>query len=577
MSLIVRTIVGLITVFLIFTGCGYNPKDSGGGVPSVVEKGTVDCLYGGCHDSFVPTAGFNPDTSWADGGHGNPDNLPAFALSETSCIACHNPIEDDRDDYAYLFTSGVTGSFLATPVHPIVGCEACHGSGMEHYAYSHANTADGTPPTVHPDYDPAIGDTHYLPDPATVSDTFANEFHNLSCGPCHSRDQHAGGSSLDNILANQYPEWFGGDGPGFFVNDGHSDSLVVETLQGFMTSAVRGVPCAACHTVEGFVTFFARADTSWASSQKVIDRLISETGDTDILDPEQLPGTASLPQVSCVSCHPSHEQGVLIRSVSGAVTGTQRRASLCVECHNVRGLASDVGSGQTGTGGLEIPRHPQKEIFQGVTDSSNDGFRGVENLPAFLPSFFLTDSSHSGIANIPDGCTGCHYLVVSDVEYNEFPLNATTGHGFRPRLENCLVSACHPGGSDLLVVESGAAQSFTYDPDTVGSFIFSSVLFSGTAYPTFFTSGNYDGDTEIEGFQGEIRGLLDKLQVKLDAFNIPYDSMGKLFDLTQMESYSATVRAAAYNYDFVVGDRSLGMHNPIYVVNLLAASISALP
>ena len=103
MSLIVRTGVGLLSVFLIFTGCGFNPKDSGGGIPSVVEKGTVECLYSGCHDSPAAT---NPDTAWADGRHGNPDNLPAMALSEESCVGCHNPIEDGRNDSAYLFTSG---------------------------------------------------------------------------------------------------------------------------------------------------------------------------------------------------------------------------------------------------------------------------------------------------------------------------------------------------------------------------------------------------------------------------------------------------------------------------------------
>ncbi|UCF87946.1 MAG: hypothetical protein JSV70_05800 [bacterium] len=585
MPLIPRVIAVFMPVFLIFTGCGFNPKDSGGGIPRGVEKGTVECLYAGCHDFTVAPAGFNPDASWAGGRHANPDSSPAFALSspqfalsEESCTGCHNPVEDGRSDYAYLFTSGPTGTFLGTPARPIVGCEACHGSGMEHYAYSHTGPGDTAPRVVYnPPYDPAFGDTHYLPE-GTAYPTFANEFHLLSCGPCHSRDQHAGGASSDNILANQYAEWFGGDGQGFLVDDGHSDSLIVETNQGLMNGTVRGVPCAACHTAEGFVTFFARGVTSWASSQAVIDRLISETGDTDILDPDNLPGSASLPQVSCVTCHPSHEPGNLVRSVSGAVSGTERRANLCMECHNGRGLYAEVGSGWIGIGGLETPRHPQKEVFQGVTDSGNDGLRGFENLPAFLPSFLLVDSGHSGTINIPDGCAGCHYIVVSDADYNELPLKATTGHTFRPRLEKCLDAACHPGGSDLLVVDSGTAVGFTYDPDTTASFPLSSVLFNGTAYPAYFTSGNYDGDETVEGFQGEVRGLLDQLKNRLaNTYGAPYDPKTGLFDLTQMGAFSTTVRAAAYNYDFVIGDGSLGYHNPIYVVNLLQASIAVLP
>lgn len=570
MSLMVRIITSLLPLFLVLTGCGYNPKDSGGGIPGIVERGTVECLYAGCHDSTVTTVGFNPSTSWAGGGHANPDNNPAFAvsvpqfaLSEDSCVGCHNPIEDGRDDYAYLFTSGVTGTFPATPVHPIVGCEACHGSGMEHYAYAHADTADGTPPTVHPDYDPAFGDTHYLP-ASTAYNTFANEFHLLSCGPCHNRDYHAGGASLNNVLANQYPEWFGFDGRGFSADDGHSDSLVVETDQGFMTSTVRGVPCAACHTVEGFVLYFARGDTSWAFSQSEIDRLIAETGDTDIQDPDNLPGSASLPQVSCISCHPSHEPGIFLRSVSGAVSGTQRRANLCTRCHNGRGLIADVGSGQSGTSSLEIPRHPQKEIFEGVKSSANDSLRGVESLPGFTGS----DSIHAGTDNIPDACTGCHYLTVTDVSINDLPLKATTGHLFAPRLENCL-AVCHVIGDFLL--SDGTAASF--EDTTIASFDFGSIYYSVTGQP----GADHDGDGTVEPFQNEVRGLLDDLKDALTSAGVPFDDELNLFDMTQLASRTSTERAAAYNYDFLAGDRSLGYHNPIYVVNLLASSISALP
>jgi hypothetical protein len=50
-----------------------------------------------------------------------------------------------------------------------------------------------------------------------------------------------------------------------------------------------------------------------------------------------------------------------------------------------------------------------------------------------------------------------------------------------------------------------------------------------------------------------------------------------LFDLKMMDSLNDTVRGAAYNYDYIVEDRSLGYHNPLYVIDLLNASISVLP
>jgi len=559
MSPIVRNIVGLLTIFLFLSGCGYNPKDSGGGIPSVVEKGTAECLYpdAGCH----AVAGTWTD-SWAASAHSNTDNDPAFGFTDNNCTGCHNPVEDGRNDSAYLFTTGITGGSLGTTVRPLVGCEACHGAGMEHYAYAHADTADGTLPTVHAAYDPLIGDTHFEP-ANTAYKTFANSFHLTSCGPCHSPNQHAGGASLNNVLANQFPEWFLGDGPGFFFDDGHSDSLVVETNQGFMTSTVRGVPCAACHTTEGFVTWFAIGDTSWGTSQSIIDRLISETGDVDLNDPTSLPGNAALSQVSCVSCHTSHDPNNVIRAVSGAVSGTEKRANLCMECHNVRQLESDVGSGQIGTGGLEIPRHPQKEIFEGFKNSANDLLRGVE-----FPGFTGSDSAHAGTDNIPDACVGCHYIVVADKSISEVPLEATTGHIFRTRLENCL-SVCHL--IDDFLLSDGTAASF--EDSTIASFDFGSIYYSVISDP----GTDHDGDGTVEPFQDEVQGLLTDLKDALTGAGVPFDASQGLFDITQLAGRTTTERAAAYNYDFVVGDKSVGYHNPVYVVNLLAASISALP
>ncbi|UCG37904.1 MAG: hypothetical protein JSV00_06795, partial [bacterium] len=81
----------------------------------------------------------------------------------------------------------------------------------------------------------------------------------------------------------------------------------------------------------------------------------------------------------------------------------------------------------------------------------------------------------------------------------------------------------------------------------------------------------------VEPFQLEIQGMLGDLKGRLTARGVPFDTRVGLFDMTQLASRSTTERAAAYNYDFIAGDGSLGMHNPIYVVNLLAASISALP
>ena len=551
--------------------CGYNPKESSGGPSSNLGfKGTVECLYSGCHDSITATEGsypgFNPVTSWALAGHGNINALPTTTEGlTTECADCHDPASDLVDDEAFLFTTSappVSGTALAavglTP-RPMIGCEGCHGSGSEHYAYAGTTLVIGN---------------HRFPLDSTISPIYGNPNHLTSCGPCHSPDKHAGGSSAGNILANQFSEWFGNDGTEIFNDDGHSDSLVVETVQGTMTSVltrpIQDLPCAVCHTVEGFVRFFAHDDTGWAASQTEIDRIISETGDTDVTNPSFSPGTAALSQVSCVSCHPSHEQGNVIRQnihdYPGALSDTQKRATLCMSCHNVRLLQSAIGSGQTGTSGLEIPRHPQKEVFEGVKNSANDSLRGVE-----FPGFSPVDSDHAGTDNIPDACAGCHYVTVTDADLTDFPQKATTGHAFSPRLEGCLLTftGCHLT-TDFLLADGTTAS---YEDSTIASFDFGSIYYSIVGQP----GTDHDGDGNVEPFQDEVQGMLDDLRGKIQGAGGSFDSTLGLFDLEGMAALSTTVRAAAYNYDYIVGDRSLGYHNPLYVVNLLAVSISALP
>ena len=539
-------IIGLATAF-IAAGCSYNPKESGGDVSGNLGfKGTVECLLADtCH-----SVGTTPLTTWSAGAHANVAVTPGVASSvDPECTGCHNPIEWDSNDSAFLFTPT---SYLGATARPIVGCEACHGTSMEHFAY--AGTAiysfTGSP----------FGDTHYIPDTTAVAGSvFGNQYHNNSCGPCHAPDKHAGGASLDNILTNQYQEWFGADGVVVLSDDGHVDSLIVETLQGYMTSDVRGTPCAACHTVEGFVRIKSGSETL---SQTEIDRIVSETGDTDLSDPSPLPGGGAIPQVSCVSCHPSHDPG------GNTIRPPFAIDDLCIQCHNIRELMADDGAGQLDTSSLEIPRHPQKELFEGFKETANDGYRAVE-----LPSFAGSDSLHAGTDNITNGCSGCHYLTVKNVEITEFPLQATTGHTFRPRLETCLTgSPCHDAADFLL---SDGSAAFPIDTTTIASFDFGSIYYSVIGQPG--ASADHDSDGTVEPFQQEIQGMLDDLKNALTSRGVVFDSTQGVFDLEDMASFTTTERAAAYNYDFIVGDRSLGMHNPVYVVNLLNASIAAVP
>ena len=116
-------------------------------------------------------------------------------------------------------------------------------------------------------------------------------------------------------------------------------------------------------------------------------------------------------------------------------------------------------------------------------------------------------------------------------------------------------------------------SSASFEDSTIASFDFGSIYYSVSGQP----GTDHDGDGTVEPFQTEVSGMLSDLKNLLTGAGVPFDDTQGLFNLTQMASRTTTERAAAYNYDFVVEDGSLGYHNPIYVVNLLAASISALP
>ena len=62
-----------------------------------------------------------------------------------------------------------------------------------------------------------------------------------------------------------------------FKTSGHYATISGITVQGLMTGQVRGTPCTACHTSEGFVRFYGYDDTAWANSPTEVGRIADDT------------------------------------------------------------------------------------------------------------------------------------------------------------------------------------------------------------------------------------------------------------------------------------------------------------
>jgi hypothetical protein len=91
---------------------------------------------------------------------------------------------------------------------------------------------------------------------------------------------------------------------------------------------------------------------------------------------------------------------------------------------------------------------------------------------------------------------------------------------------------------------------------------------------------DYDGDGKVETAQQEVLGLLEKFVDDkgsgiFQTMNDPmYDAKRKF--INTKTQYPLETVAALYNYKFVLEDRSLGVHNLPYSVQILMDSLKAL-
>ncbi len=78
-------------------------------------------------------------------------------------------------------------------------------------------------------------------------------------------------------------------------------------------------------------------------------------------------------------------------------------------------------------------------------------------------------------------------------------------------------------------------------------------------------------DTDVDAFQGTIEDLMDSLATRFGY--VDYHDMEENWDSTD-EAVTVWEREAAYAMFFIIGDGSLGVHNPDYATDLLNAAIS---
>ncbi|MFB0508558.1 MAG: hypothetical protein ACETWT_17695 [Thermodesulfobacteriota bacterium] len=292
-------------------------------------------------------------------------------------------------------------------------------------------------------------------------------------------------------------------------------------------SYANGGGCQKCHTNEGFIEY-------------------AKTGKVD--EKGFIPNPS---EIGCFTCHDPHTRGDFsLRkadtvTLANGATFDKGNGNLCANCHQARRAATEEVKETEISSSHWGPHHgPQADMLGGTNAYEFSGKK-------------YSNSIHARLKKAD--CVTCH-MAQPTGRYSLAP--AIGGHSFNvegevheePKVNaaGCLGSGCHKEMKQV----KGAT------------------IFDKKA------RADYDGDGKVENVQEEVQGLYERLINKqgtglLQTMKDPlYDAKGEF--IKNKVKYPVEVVAGLYNYKFVQEDRSKGIHNSKYAIQLLMDSIKAL-
>ena len=456
-------------------------------------------------------------------------------LGVNTCALCHSGgvIAEDKfttwqtTAHASIFTQGINGALGSYSV----SCLKCHTAGYD----TNTNAVNGgfddvatqlgwVFPTVLTNTNWAYMQAHY-PSLASLG--------NIQCENCHGPgSEHAYSLGNTNFITvtkasgdcNQCH-----DAPSHHIygTEWYASGHAVTTR--IPTGAGRDY-CVGCHTATGFV-----------------NRLAS--GQPTTMPPTD---TTYVP-IDCQTCHEPHGETTptnnphllrILGSVTmpdGTVVTNAGEGALCLECHHNR----------NGSATNQLVKYPlgQATWAGGSSFGPHDGPQGdmVEGVNAITYGLTIPSSAHR--QTVTNLCVGCHMQTLSSSDPG---LLLAGGHTFNMSYNvtnNNVVSTVDK--VDTCNQCHGGITSFN------------------------FPVQDYNGDGVIEGVQTEVQHLLDKLSTLLPNSSGVVDGTVKT-SLSVKTNWSQAQLKAAYNWQFVSSDGSLGVHNAPFATGILKASIGDL-
>jgi len=475
----------------------------------------------------------------------------ATYLGVEVCEACHSATPGIPEIYpawaatahASIFTEGIDG-LLGT--HYDVSCIKCHTTGYDTNAsalsdggFYGVQQADGW---IFPTNlaNTNLAGTNFSSMPLNLQGVA-----NITCENCHGPGsqhiipavQYLGGVLTSNFPGLDIPYTVGtcqechDDAPGHPQGtQWYASSHAVTTT--VPTTSKSAQYCVRCHTASGFIAI--------VSNTAAGNGIVTSTNST-------------YSAIGCQTCHEPHgltvptNDSYLIRDMASATFGDGTvitnggEGNLCMNCHHSRDgdAVTNVVNYQKGlntwAGGSSFGPH--------------DGVQGdmIEGINAITYGLVLPSSAHR--YSVANSCVGCHMQTI-----------ATNDPGF-------LLSGGHTFEMSYNVVTNGVTNTI----DQVG--VCNQCHGGITSFN--FPVEDYNGDGVIQGVQTEVQLMLNQLSTLLPNSNGVVDGTVKT-SLSTKTNWTTAQLNAAYNWQFVANDGSLGVHNAPFATGLLKASIANL-
>lgn len=290
--------------------------------------------------------------------------------------------------------------------------------------------------------------------------------------------------------------------------------------------------CVRCHTAPGFKNFIQHEGSTTPYATNTVYEAIT-----------------------CAACHDPHDASNQhqLRAANtytlpeGTTVSHVGSGALCMTCHHSRNgeVNQNISNYQQGK-----PTWANGSSF-GVHDSTAGDM--IEGVNAYTYGKTIPSGSHNKV--ITDVCVGCHMQPVAE---SHPAFGKAGGHTF---------------SMTYRVIEGGVTNTVPL--------VDVCVKCHGQITEFDFARKDYDGDGVISGVQTEVKSLLDRLSTMLP--NSTFRADGN-YVADGLVKPSVTVRTnwptkflrAAWNWQFVNVEGSMGVHNAPYAVGILKASIADL-